>query len=223
LQEFDHNKIAGRKEESSPVALTMDSPSPEENSTPESNVLDPEPIPLSMPMETEEPEEDGPVNFSKPSSARVEPELMKETPKSETPPVYRNNNGHSMDTIRPQTHRRKLGGNSSGVKRKKDHSMGGIGMGMSHYGGDGRENTPPRRSLRPRVEKSYAESPDIVVEFEEESGPAKVNGNMNGYTSDDSDPGEMPPLPTIKVRTLFWGLRLFTFSVWFLIMTTTRN
>jgi hypothetical protein len=53
----------------------------------------------------------------------------------------------------------------------------------------------PRRNLRPRRERSYAESPDIIVLSDEEP---RINGFANGYES-DSDDGEMPPLPPIKV------------------------
>ncbi|XP_035702575.1 uncharacterized protein LOC110842142 isoform X3 [Folsomia candida] len=80
---------------------------------------------------------------------------------------------------------------TAGIKRKKEDS---------DY-----SNIPTRRSLRPRIERSYAESPDIVVEFEEE--PVKVNGAIiaNGCVDDedesDSDPGEMPPLPAMKELT----------------------
>ncbi|XP_034942832.1 transcriptional repressor p66-beta isoform X2 [Chelonus insularis] len=45
----------------------------------------------------------------------------------------------------------------------------------------------PRRNLRPRIERSYAESPD----------EPRINGYVNGNTS-DSDEGEMPPLLPIK-------------------------
>ncbi|KAJ8678770.1 hypothetical protein QAD02_014557 [Eretmocerus hayati] len=44
-----------------------------------------------------------------------------------------------------------------------------------------------RRNLRPRTERSYAESPD----------EPKMNGYLNGNAS-DSDEGDMPPLPPIK-------------------------
>lgn len=56
----------------------------------------------------------------------------------------------------------------------------------------------PRRNLRPRRERSYAESPDIIVLSDEEP---RINGFANGYES-DSDDGEMPPLPPIKVFCL---------------------
>ncbi|XP_067001998.1 transcriptional repressor p66-beta isoform X2 [Anabrus simplex] len=55
----------------------------------------------------------------------------------------------------------------------------------------------PRRSLRPRTERSYAESPDIIVLSDEEP---RINGYTNGYDS-DTDDGEMPPLPPIKELT----------------------
>ncbi|XP_029164054.1 transcriptional repressor p66-alpha isoform X4 [Nylanderia fulva] len=45
----------------------------------------------------------------------------------------------------------------------------------------------PRRNLRPRIERSYAESPD----------EPRINGYLNGNAS-DSDEGEMPPLLPIK-------------------------
>lgn len=45
----------------------------------------------------------------------------------------------------------------------------------------------PRRNLRPRIERSYAESPD----------EPRMNGYLNGNAS-DSDEGEMPPLLPIK-------------------------
>jgi hypothetical protein len=54
----------------------------------------------------------------------------------------------------------------------------------------------PRRNLRPRTERNYAESPDIIVLSDEEP---RLNGfAANGYDS-DTDEGEMPPLPPIKV------------------------
>jgi len=54
----------------------------------------------------------------------------------------------------------------------------------------------PRRNLRPRTERNYAESPDIIVLSDEEP---RINGfATNGYDS-DTDEGEMPPLPPIKV------------------------
>ncbi|KAJ9599621.1 hypothetical protein L9F63_026530, partial [Diploptera punctata] len=50
----------------------------------------------------------------------------------------------------------------------------------------------PRRNLRPRPERSYAESPDIIVLSDEEP---RLNGfATNGFDS-DTDEGEMPPLP----------------------------
>lgn len=49
------------------------------------------------------------------------------------------------------------------------------------------EDRRPRRILRPRTEKSYAESPD----------EPRINGYINGNNS-DSDEGEMPPLLPIK-------------------------
>lgn len=55
---------------------------------------------------------------------------------------------------------------------------------------------PSRRSLRPRHEpRNYVESPDVIVLSDEEP---KLNGFTNGYESDSSDVGEMPPLPPIK-------------------------
>ncbi|XP_011057554.1 PREDICTED: transcriptional repressor p66-alpha isoform X3 [Acromyrmex echinatior] len=45
----------------------------------------------------------------------------------------------------------------------------------------------PRRNLRPRIERSYAESPD----------EPRMNGYLNGNAS-DSDEGDMPPLVPIK-------------------------
>ncbi|XP_015592474.1 transcriptional repressor p66-beta isoform X2 [Cephus cinctus] len=45
----------------------------------------------------------------------------------------------------------------------------------------------PRRNLRPRTERSYAESPD----------EPRINGYLNGNAS-DSDEGDMPPLLPIK-------------------------
>jgi len=95
------------------------------------------------------------------------------------------NNGGSTIMNRPAG---SSSGGTAGLKRKKDD--------CEMY-----SNHPPRRSLRPRIERSYAESPDIVVEFEEE--PVKVNGTVNGFDGDedsDSDPGEMPPLPPMKVH-----------------------
>ncbi|XP_026288283.1 transcriptional repressor p66-alpha isoform X1 [Frankliniella occidentalis] len=55
---------------------------------------------------------------------------------------------------------------------------------------------PSRRSLRPRLEpRNYVESPDVIVLSDEEP---KLNGFTNGYESDSSDIGEMPPLLPIK-------------------------
>ncbi|XP_065333265.1 transcriptional repressor p66-alpha isoform X1 [Cloeon dipterum] len=59
---------------------------------------------------------------------------------------------------------------------------------------DYEEQHHPRRNLRPRRERSYAESPDIIVLSDEEP---RINGFANGYES-DSDDAEMPPLPPIK-------------------------
>ena len=56
----------------------------------------------------------------------------------------------------------------------------------------------PRRNLRPRQDRNYAESPDIIILSDEEP---KTNGYTNGYDS-DTDDGEMPPMPPIKVCTL---------------------
>lgn len=55
----------------------------------------------------------------------------------------------------------------------------------------------PRRNLRPRQDRNYAESPDIIILSDEEP---KTNGYTNGYDS-DTDDGEMPPMPPIKVCT----------------------
>ncbi len=100
----------------------------------------------------------------------------------------------------PPVHIRKQASTSSNLKRKKQHqhqNIPNLQPSSSH---------PVRRSLRPRAERSYAESPDIVVDYEDEP-PSKINGvastNGNGYDKDDdsdSDYGEMPPLPVIKVR-----------------------
>lgn len=89
---------------------------------------------------------------------------------------------------------------SAGIKRKKE---------PDNYVPDGstdmsRATLPVRRSLRPRAERSYAESPDIVVDYEDEP-PTKINGNgaaVNGCDDEesDSDCGEMPPLPIMKVE-----------------------
>ncbi|XP_046744822.1 transcriptional repressor p66-beta isoform X4 [Diprion similis] len=49
------------------------------------------------------------------------------------------------------------------------------------------EDRRPRRNLRPRTERSYAESPD----------EPRMNGYVNGNAS-DSEEGEMPPLLPIK-------------------------
>lgn len=55
---------------------------------------------------------------------------------------------------------------------------------------------PSRRSLRPRLEpRNYVESPDVIVLSDEEP---RVNGFTNGYESDSSDIGDMPPLLPIK-------------------------
>ena len=90
--------------------------------------------------------------------------------------------------------------NSNPLKRKKET---GTPTPSNHN-----HMQAPRRSLRPRIERSYAESPDIVVDYEDE--PPKVNGmsnnivNGNGIDEDeeesDGEPGEMPPLPPENVR-----------------------
>lgn len=101
----------------------------------------------------------------------------------------RNFHARSINNISNNVMNKPTSSSTGGVKRKKDDPDG-----YSNH------NHPPtsRRSLRPRIERSYAESPDIVVEFEEE--PVKVNGNVNGCDEEsDSDPGEMPPLPLMKV------------------------
>ncbi|XP_011334914.1 transcriptional repressor p66-alpha isoform X3 [Ooceraea biroi] len=49
------------------------------------------------------------------------------------------------------------------------------------------DDRKPRRNLRPRIERSYAESPD----------EPRMNGYLNGNAS-DSDEGDMPPLLPIK-------------------------
>lgn len=94
-------------------------------------------------------------------------------------------NSNNLNSVRAMG---KSGGTTVGIKRKKPEP-------------ETYSNLPPRRSLRPRIERSYAESPDIVLEFEEE--PVKVNGNVNGCAEEDedtdSDPGEMPPSPPMKV------------------------
>lgn len=55
-----------------------------------------------------------------------------------------------------------------------------------------------KRSLRPRTEvKNYVETTDIVVVSDTDE--YKQNGYMNGYDYSDSDEGELPPLPPIKV------------------------
>ncbi|XP_058810813.1 transcriptional repressor p66-alpha [Phymastichus coffea] len=46
----------------------------------------------------------------------------------------------------------------------------------------------PRRSLRPRTERSYAESPD----------EPRMNGYLNGNASDSDDEAELPPMLPIK-------------------------
>ncbi|XP_020296137.1 transcriptional repressor p66-alpha isoform X3 [Pseudomyrmex gracilis] len=49
------------------------------------------------------------------------------------------------------------------------------------------DDRKPRRNLRPRIERSYAESPD----------ESRMNGYLNGNAS-DSDEGDMPPMLPIK-------------------------
>jgi len=110
----------------------------------------------------------------------------------------------------PQTPRKQS--HVTGVKRKKQDDDGDVFQLALHHSSS---NHPVRRSLRPRAERSYAESPDIVVDYEDEP-PSKMNGvasmvstNGNGYAKDkhddsdtSSDCGEMPPLPVIKVSML---------------------
>jgi len=111
----------------------------------------------------------------------------------------------------PSTHIRKQASTSSNLKRKKQHqNFQHCPTSSSH---------PVRRSLRPRAERSYAESPDIVVDYEDEP-PSKINGvastNGNGYGKDDdsdSDYGEMPPLPVIKVRSSLLSCSIYFSNV----------
>lgn len=94
----------------------------------------------------------------------------------------------------------------TGVKRKRQEEDGDVFQQPTYHSSP---SHPVRRSLRPRAERSYAESPDIVVDYEDEP-PSKINGvastNGNAYGKEDgnesdksSDCGEMPPLPVIKV------------------------
>lgn len=55
----------------------------------------------------------------------------------------------------------------------------------------------PRRNLRPRQERSYAESPDVVLLSDDEP---RINGFANGYDGDDSDEGELPPIPSPPIK-----------------------
>ncbi|CAG7827385.1 unnamed protein product [Allacma fusca] len=97
---------------------------------------------------------------------------------------------HPLQVASGNTFKSSSSSSSNPLKRKKEQHMS---QPSNHF-------QPPRRSLRPRIERSYAESPDIVVDYEEE--PPKVNGvavlNGNGVDEEeesDGEPGEMPPLP----------------------------
>lgn len=59
------------------------------------------------------------------------------------------------------------------------------------------EGRYPRRSLRPRQERSYAESPDVVLLSDEEP---RMNGFTNGYDGEDSDDGELQPFPSPPIK-----------------------
>ena len=94
------------------------------------------------------------------------------------------------------------------LKRKKENVYQPPASVQHQICGSGaNSNYQPRRSLRPRQERSYAESPDIVVEFDEEP-PTKINGLANGTAEEDDDASDtdctdlpMPPLPVIKELT----------------------
>lgn len=69
-----------------------------------------------------------------------------------------------------------------------------------------------KRSLRPRTEvKNYVETTDIVVVSDTDE--YKQNGYMNGYDYSDSDEGELPPLPPIKVCVLIFFVVLQVLSL----------
>lgn len=62
------------------------------------------------------------------------------------------------------------------------------------------EGRYPRRNLRPRQERSYAESPDVVLLSDDEP---RINGFTNGFDGEDSDDGELLPIPSPPMKVLF--------------------
>jgi len=55
----------------------------------------------------------------------------------------------------------------------------------------------PRRSLRPRQERSYAESPDVLILSDDEP---RVNGFTNGFDMEVDSDEELPPLPSPPIK-----------------------
>ncbi|XP_065167046.1 transcriptional repressor p66-beta isoform X2 [Atheta coriaria] len=71
----------------------------------------------------------------------------------------------------------------------------GIGLGASTTTATITNN---RRVLRPRLERSYVESPDVLINGSLDKEKPRTNGNAAGGYSSDSSEGEMPPLAPIK-------------------------
>lgn len=61
------------------------------------------------------------------------------------------------------------------------------------------ESRPPRRSLRPRQERSYAESPDVFILSDDEP---RINGFSNGFDVEVDSDEELPPLPSPPIKEL---------------------
>lgn len=70
------------------------------------------------------------------------------------------------------------------------------------------EGRYPRRNLRPRQERSYAESPDVVLLSDEEP---RINGFTNGFDGEDSDEGELPPIPSPPIKVNSTNAIIFKF------------
>lgn len=72
---------------------------------------------------------------------------------------------------------------------------------------DGRsDGRHPRRSLRPRQERSYAESPDVLILSDDEP---RINGFTNGFDLDIDSDEELPPLPSPSIKVIPTYLLVF--------------
>lgn len=61
------------------------------------------------------------------------------------------------------------------------------------------DTRPPRRSLRPRQERSYAESPDVFILSDDEP---RINGFSNGFDVEVDSDEELPSLPSPPIKEL---------------------